>query len=102
MGDQPILELTMTWTELCRLATPSRCESLVLDACIDALARSHNPWLHACVAAQVPTLEALCAALDAHRVPLAYEVEARILMPFRFVDWPEETQNGMAGQGALA
>ena len=92
----------MNWTELCGLATQSRSEPLVLDSCIDALARSHNPWLHACVAAQVPTLEALCAALDAHRVPLDYEVEARILMPFRFVDWPEETKTGITGHGALA
>jgi hypothetical protein len=81
----------MTWVELCRQATGSRRELEVMDAGLEALAASPNTWLHAAIASGVPTLETLCAALDSHEVPLSYDVEARLVMPYRFADWPDET-----------
>ena len=86
-----LFEHTMTWIELCRFATHTHCELLVLDSGLKACAASRNPWLHACMAAEVPTLEALCTALDAHGVPPSQDVEAQIVMPLRFAQRPEET-----------
>jgi hypothetical protein len=80
----------MTWAELCRQATRSRRELEVMDAGLKALAESSNTWLHAQVTSEIPTLETLCAALDAYGVPLSYDVEARVVMPYRFADSPDE------------
>jgi hypothetical protein len=74
----------MTWTELCRHAAHTRSELLLLDSGLEALGRSSDAWLHASMAATVPTLENLCALLDAHGVPVASGLEAQVLMPFRF------------------
>jgi hypothetical protein len=68
------------WTELYQLATDARCDLYAMDACVSALAESRDASLHGWVTAEVPTARALCAALDAHSVPVSAEVEAHIAM----------------------
>jgi len=46
-----------------------RCQ-LVLDHALTALAASRNDALQALITAETPTLQGLCAALDAYRVPM--------------------------------
>lgn len=46
-----------------------RCQ-LVLDHALTALAATPSDDLQAVIAAETPTLEGLCAALDAFRVPM--------------------------------
>jgi len=68
------------WIELYEIAAEVRCDQFALDTCVRALADSRNASLHAWVAAEVPTERALCAALDAHGVPVSGEVEAQVAM----------------------
>jgi hypothetical protein len=70
----------MKWTELYRCAADARCDLMVMDACLNALAQSRDTSLHAWVAAAVPTVPALCAALDEHGVAVSAEVEAQVGM----------------------
>jgi hypothetical protein len=72
----------MTWTEVLRLAAEER-ELLVLDMCARALSESRDTMLHAEVTAAVPTVVELCAALDAHGVPVPHEVESDPVVQFR-------------------
>jgi hypothetical protein len=70
---------TMNWTELCGLASerPMRCQ-LVLDHALTALAESRDASLQATITAETPTLEGLCAALDAHAVAVPSGVVAHV------------------------
>ena len=70
---------TMNWTELCGLASerPMRCQ-LVLDHALTALARSRDAALQATITAETPTLEGLCAALDAYAVVVPSDAIAHV------------------------
>jgi hypothetical protein len=68
----------MKWSELWQVSTRSRGEQLVLDACLDALERTRSLALHASVAAELPTVQRLCYALDAHGIPVPREAEVRV------------------------
>ena len=70
----------MKWTELYQLAADARCDLYAMDACVNALAECRDAGLHGWVTAEVPTARALCAALDAHNVPVSAEVEAQVAM----------------------
>ena len=69
----------MNWIELCALASerPMRCQ-LVLDHALTALAASRDASLQATITAETPTLEGLCAALDAHAVVVPSGVVAHV------------------------
>ena len=77
----------MSWSHLYRLASDARCDLLLLDSCLMALARSNNAALHASVTAEIPNVETLCSALDAHGVPTTHDVEAQVVMRHRFVEF---------------
>ena len=92
----------MEWTDLHRLAASARCDLLLLDSCLGALARSRNAALHAQVAAEVPNAETLCMALDAHRIPVPPEVEAQIVMRHRFVEFVAPPASPLPHRAAAA
>lgn len=71
--------LTMNWIELCALASerPMRCQ-LVLDHALTALAASRDAALQATITAETPTLEGLCATLDAYAVGVPNSVVAHV------------------------
>lgn len=76
----------MTWSDLYRLASDARCDLLLLDRCLMALSQSQDPALHAQMTAEIPSAETLCMALDRHGVPAPYDVEAQVVMRYRFVE----------------
>ena len=86
----------MSWTELYRLANEARCDLLLLDSSLAALSQSKDAALHARMTAHIPDAEALCAALDEHAVPTPHEVEARIVMRHRFVEFTAPPQPGLS------
>ena len=93
----------MSWSHLYRLASDARCDLLLLDGCLTALASSNNAALHASVTADIPNLESLCTALDEHGVPTTHEVEAQVVMRHRFVEFvPAPTPSLAFGARASA
>jgi hypothetical protein len=64
----------MTWSDL-YASLDELHEQKLMDAALGALRRSADPSLHACVSAEVPTLQKLCLLLDAHRVAVPQGVE---------------------------
>jgi hypothetical protein len=82
----------MTWTDLYRLTSDARCDLLLLDSCLIGLSQSNDAALHARVTADIPNAESLCTALDEHHVPIAEQVEARIVRRARFVEFVPAAQ----------
>lgn len=76
----------MTWTDLHRLASDARCELLLLDSCLAALAESRNSALHGRVTAELPSTATLCSLLDQYGVAPVDEVGGQILMWRRFIE----------------
>ena len=54
-----------------------RCQ-LVLDHALTALAKSRDAALQAAITAETPTLEGLCAVLDAHAVAVPSDAIAHV------------------------
>jgi hypothetical protein len=73
----------MEWAELWRIATRCRGEEELLDACMNAFARTKDLSLRAAVAVEVPSVQRLCYALDAHGVEVPAETELRLLTLYR-------------------
>ena len=73
----------MQWTELYELAGAGSQRWLLLDLCARALSDSTDVVLHAEMTAEVPTLAKLCAALDAHNVPVPPAVETQVVASYR-------------------
>ena len=69
----------MNWIELCALASerPMRCQ-LVLDHALTALTESRDAALQGMITAETPTLQGLCAALDAYAVAVPNGVVAHV------------------------
>jgi hypothetical protein len=68
----------VTWTELIAQATDPLHSQYVLDVALAAVAATRSAALDAAITAEVPTPLGLCAALDAHDVPVPTDLAARV------------------------
>ena len=75
--------MPLRWVDLHPLAHDGDGEQFLLDSSLDALRRSPDPRLHAAVSAEVPSLLGLCQTLDQYGVKVPYDVEWRLVMPYR-------------------
>ena len=73
----------MKWAELWHTATRCELEDELLDECMNAFSHTQDLSLRTVVAVDTPSVQRLCAALDAHAVEVPAETELRLLTLYR-------------------